>query len=186
MNILKLAILAVLMAVGAAMADDVEIERKMEIKVMVSDDDTGDASGMHWVSNNMNFDLDDLAVGESRTIESESGKTVMVTRAEEGFSFDVDGKTVMMPDMGAHGAHMALVGDSAMQDFDVDVTSDGHVVRAHHPEGVTIISGKPLGDSVKESIRSVLISAGNDEDVTFIDGSGDGKHVMMKKIEIIQ
>ena len=62
--------------------------------------------------------------------------------------------------------------------------SDVHVMTAHHPEGVTIVSGQPLDQSVKDSIRSVLISAGNNEAVTFIDGSEDGRRVMVKKIEI--
>ena len=183
MNILKLAALAVLMTFGAAMAQ--EVEKKMEIKVMVAGHGSDEASGIHWVSNDMDFEMQDLAVGESRTIDDESGQTVTITREEEGFSFNVDGKTVMMPDMGMHGAHMAFIGDGAgHENIDVDVTSDIHVMRAHHPDGVTIVSGKPLDDSVKESIKSVLISAGNNEEVTFIDGSEDGRHVMVKKIEI--
>ena len=184
MNTLKLAALAMLMAFGAATAQDVE--KKMEIKVIIAGHGGDEASEMHWSSNDMDFDLQDLAVGESRTIESESGKNVTVTRAEEGFSFDLDGKTVMMPDMGEHGTHMAFVGDGEIHEaIDIDVISDVHVMRAHHPEGVTIVSGKPLSDSVKDSIRSVLISDGNNEEVTFIDGSEDGKRVMVKKIEII-
>jgi len=185
MNILKLAALAILMTFGAAVGQ--EVEKKMEIKIMVDDDASDAATKVHWASNVMDFDLQDLAVGESRTVDDESGQTVIITREEEGFSFNVDGKTVMMPDMGAHGAHMAIMGDGAMHesiDVDVDVTSDVHVMRAHHPDGVTIVSGKPLDDSVKDSIRSVLISAGNNEEVTFIDGSEGGRHVMVKKIEI--
>lgn len=186
MNTLKLAALALLMTFGAVQAQDVE--KKMQIKVVVAGD--GDeTSEMHWISDDMDFDLQDLAIGESRTIESESGKTVTITRADEGFSFDIDGKTVMMPDMGAHGSHMAFMGDGGEHeeiDVDVQVMGDAHVMRAHHPKGITIVSGKPLDDSVKDSIRSVLISAGNGEEVTFIDGSDGSKRVMMKKIEIIQ
>ena len=173
MNTLKLAALAVLLAFGAATAQDVE--KKMQIKVMVAGDGGDGSSEMHWSSNDMDFDLQDLAVGETRTIESESGKNITVTRAEDGFSFDIDGKAVMMPDMGAHGTHMAFMGDGGIHEaIDIDVTSDIHVMKAHHPEGVTIVSGKPLSDSVKDSIRSVLISDGNDDEVTFIDGSEDG------------
>lgn len=185
MNILKLAALAVLMAFGAAMAQ--EGEEKIRIKVMVDGEGSDEATEVHWVSSDMDFEMQDLAVGETRTIKGDSGNTVTMTREEEGFSFNIDGKTIMLPDMGAHGTHMAFVGDGAMhENIDVDVTSDVHVMRAHHPDGVTIVSGKPLDDSVKESIRSVLISAGNNEEVTFIDGSEDGKRVIMKKIEIKQ
>ena len=194
MNRFKLAALAILIAFGAAAAD--EVEKKMEIRVMISGEGESDATEIHWISDDMDFDMEDLAVGESRTLESESGKSVTITRTEEGFSFDVDGKTIMMPDMGPHGSHMAFMGKPGEPgrpgepggpvDFDVEVTGGPHIMRAHHPEGVTIISGRPLDDSVKESIRSVLVSAGNDEEVTFIDGGENGKHVMMKKIEIIQ
>lgn len=184
MNTLKLAALVILMACGAAIAQ--EVEKKMEIKVMIAGHGGDEASEIHWSSNDMDFDLQDLAVGESRTIDSESGKTVIVTRAEEGFNFNIDGKTIMMPDMGAHGTHMAFVDAGAIHEaIDIDVTSDVHIMRAHDPEGVTIISGEPLDQSVKDSIRSVLISAGNNEEVIFIDGSEGGKRVMVKKIEII-
>jgi hypothetical protein len=91
----------------------------------------------------------------------------------------------MMPDMGAHGTHMAFADASGIHEaVDIDMDSDVHVMTAHHPEGVTIVSGQPLDQSVKDSIRSVLISAGNNEEVTFIDGSEDGRRVMVKKIEI--
>jgi len=88
MNVLKLATLAVLMIFGAAMAQDVE--KKMEIKVMITGEGSDDATEMHWSSDDMDFDIQDLAVGETRTIESESGKTVTITRAEEGLSFDIE------------------------------------------------------------------------------------------------
>jgi len=183
MNLLTLATLAALITFGTAMAQ--EVEKKMEIKVVVSGDGSDEATEVHWASDDTDFDMDDLAVGESHTIESESGKTVTITRAEEGLSFDVGGKTVMVPDMGEHGTHMAFVGDGMMQeDVDVQVIGDAHVMQAHHPDGVTIISGMPLDESVRESIRSVLISAGNNAEVTFIDGSADGKHVVVKKIQI--
>jgi hypothetical protein len=187
MNILKLAALAALMSCGAAVAQDVE--KKMEIKIIMSDDSSGETSTMHWSSEDMGFDMQDLAVGETRTIESGSGKTVTVTRAEDGFSFDIDGKTIDLPDMGGHGTHMAFIGDGNMHEnmnIDVEVINDMHIMQAHHPEGVTIISGKPLDDSVRDSIRSVLISAGNNEEVTFVDSSAGGKRVMIREIEIVE
>ena len=110
----------------------------------------------------------------------------------------------MVPDMGTHGTHMAFVdaegghGDvdvrvmkmSGMhEDIDIEVMGDGaHMMQAHHPDGVTIISGTPLDDSVKESIRSVLISAGNNEEVTFVDGSAEGRQirVIKKHVEVTQ
>jgi hypothetical protein len=184
MNSLKLAALAVLMTFGAAVAQ--EVEKKMEIKVIVGGDGSDQASAVQFSSDSMDFDMQDLQVGETRAIASESGETVTITRVEEGFSFDLDGNTVMMPPMGELGSTMALVDAGAMhRAIDVDVDSAVHVMAAHHPQGVTIVSGEPLDQSVKDSIRSVLISAGNNEDVTFIDDSQDGQRVMLKKIQVI-
>jgi hypothetical protein len=190
MYILKLFALTTLLSSGAALAQNAEVEKKMEIKVMITDDEDEDgATEMHWVSNDIDFDIEDLAMGESRTIENESGKTVIITRAEEGFVFDVDGKAVMMPHLGAPGSHMPFAGmpvePGEPMDIDVRMMAGPHVMRPHHPEGITIVSGKPLDDSVKESIRSVLISAGNDDEVTFIEGSEGDKQVMMRKVEIV-
>lgn len=181
MNRLKLAALATLLVFGAAMAQ--EVEKKMQIKVIVAGDQ---ASAVNWTSDAMDFDMQDLAIGESRTFENDSGESVTIMRAEEGFSFDVDGETIMMPDIGAHGTHMAFVDAGGIHEaVDIDIDANVHVMTAHHPEGVTIVSGKPLDQSVKDSIRSVLISAGNNEEVTFIDGSEGGRRVMVKKIEVI-
>ena len=43
-------------------------------------------------------DLHAMAVGETRTLESESGSPVTVTRDETGFDVDVNGKTVRVED----------------------------------------------------------------------------------------
>ncbi len=194
MNNLKLVALAALMTFGAAAAQDVAVEKKVEIRIMTSGDGGDDATSVHWVSDDTGFDMEDLAVGESRTLDNESGKTVTVTREEDGFSFNVDGKTITMPVMGPHGPHMAFHGApgdpmepgeplAPGDPVDIDVRIMG---APHHADGVTIISGKPLDDSVKESIRSVLISAGNDEEVIFIDGSDGGRHMTVKKVEILR
>jgi len=185
MNMLKPAALAILLALGAAQAQ--EAEKNVEIRVVVSGD--GDeTSEMHWSGDHMGFELHDMAVGETRTLEDESGKSVTVTRSEDGFDFDIDGKVVSLPPMGEHGKHMAFAGAGGPhENVDVRVMRGGPLaMRAHGPEGITIISREPLDDSVRESIRSVLISAGKDEEVIFIDGSQEGPHVMMRKIEIAE
>ena len=192
-RIIILAALAAVMASAGAHAQ--EEEQTIALKVMVSAD--GDApKSVHWVSDDV--DLDDLAVGESRTVTGEDGTDVVVTRMDAGMQFDINGETVVVPDM--HGDHMAFVGTNVDQDIDVkvmgghgedvDVTITGagtHATPVHRPEGVTIISNEPLDDSVRESIRSVLISAGLDEEVRFIDGSEDRQvHVIKKRVEVIK
>lgn len=187
MNLVRLATLATLMVFGAAIADE-EVERKVEVKVVVEGDVSADGSAIHWSSDEMDFDLQDLAVGETRSIDSESGQPVTVTRGKNGYTFDIDGQSVVMPDIGEQTAHMAFIETDDMDhDIDVQIIGDGHATGPHPADGVTIISSKPLDASVRESIKSVLISAGNDDQVTFIDGSDDNQRVMFmkKKVEII-
>ena len=95
---------------------------------------------------------------------------------------------------------MAFVGHGGEHDIDVTMLDDGgenvdvrvmhggpHRMGAHHPDGVTIISGTELTEAVKESIRSVLISAGVEEDVTFIDASEERQvRVIRKRVETTQ
>lgn len=191
MNYWKLAVLAILLALGAAHAD--EVEKTVEMKMVVTGDDH---ETITFDSNAAGFEPSDLAVGETRTIPNDSGRAITMTRTESGLQIDVDGKTIELPDVGAHGEHMMMV-DAI--DVDVDVTHTGtmalpvdvevlgsHAIRAHGPEGVTIISEEPLDASVRESIRSVLISAGIDKEVSFIDGSEQRRHIkIIKNVETL-
>ena len=175
-NTLKLAAAAVVLAPVALLADDIAtpVEEHVETTVIFA----GDAhDAMNWTSAGPGADL---AIGESRVIENESGRTVTLTRTEEGMHVDVDGNTVVVPDVGAHTSHIELV---QAGDIDVQVDNGGmpdtiaismagtHAIRAEPPSGVTIMSSEPLDSSVRESIKSVLISAGIDEEVRFIDSS---------------
>ena len=191
MNYWKLAVLATLLALGAAHAD--EVEKRVEMKMVVTGDDH---ETITFDSNAAGFEPSDLAVGETRTIPNDSGRAITMTRTESGLQIDVDGKNIELTDVGAHGEHMMMV--DAM-DVDVDVTHTGtmalpvdvevlgsHAIRAHGPEGVTIISEEPLDASVRESIRSVLISAGIDKEVSFIDGSEQRRHIkIIKNVETL-
>lgn len=202
MKLLKFAALAVLMVSGTVSAQ--EVEKKMEIKIVVDGDGADQPNVVSWSSDGE--DLENLAVGESRTISSGSGNDVVVTKTESGMEFNVNGETVVVPDMGEHGMHMAFVDADGVHsmdgDIDVEVMALGgdetvdvrvmkagtHATPAHAPDGVTIISGTALDDSVRESIKSVLISAGVDDEVRFIDGSEDGNHVRVikKRVEVQQ
>jgi len=169
---------------GSALADDAE--KKAELKIVVAGD--GDVKEYHWAGDD--FDLEGMAIGETRTLEGDDGKKATVTRTAEGMQFNFDGQVVTMPPPGAHGMHMAMMKDGPHDaEFDVEMIGNGpHMMPPHVREGVTIISGKPLDDSVKESIRSVLISAGHQDEVRFVDGSPEGKHVRMirKQVEIVE
>jgi hypothetical protein len=182
--------LAVTLIFGAAaLADD---EEKHEMKIVIAGGSSGNNTGFHMITNDAGFDMQSMQVGESQSIVDESGKSVLITREEDGFRFDIDGETIVLPDMGdmgLHGAHMAFVdGSDFTGDFDVEVMGDHQFMSAHASEGVTIITGEALDQSTKDSIRAVLQSAGRSDEVTFIDASGaDGQHVKMirKQVEVI-
>ena len=75
-----------------------------------------------------------------------------------------------------------LRAESALQGLPAGIATVAERLRQHSIERAAI-----LASGVRESIRSVLISAGHDDDVTFIDGSGEGEHrvrVIKKKVEI--
>ena len=152
MKLMKLAALAVLIVFGAAMAQ--EVEKKVELKVMVAGDE---ASEVHWVSDDMGFELDDLAIGETRTIAGDSGRDVTVTRTEAGMQFNIDGETVVVPDIGAHEAHMAFIDvDDVHTDMDIDVEVIGegaHVMSAHHPNHAkrSVVFGPFIRSSTRPS-----------------------------------
>lgn len=191
MRMLKMALMALPLLCAAAFAGQ-EVEHKTAIKVIVADDETSEPTTFEWTSDGEDARLDDMQVGETRTVTDDSGRTVLVTREEDGYNFDVDGRSVKMPDFGAHGTHMMVMSaDGGDFEYDMEVDGEHHVVmkRLHAPEGVTIISDEPLDASVQESIRSVLQSAGRDDEITFIDGSADGEEremrVIKKKVEIM-
>jgi len=122
------------------------------------------------------FDPADLQVGESRSIVDEDGRNVLFTRTAEGMQVSVDGRTIELPPM--HGPHPGP--HPGPHDGNMDI----RVMRMHGPGGpaddaITIISGKPLDDAVKETIRSTLVSAGETREVVFIDESAAVDHPMM-------
>ena len=204
MKLIKFAVLAAFLAFGSAFAQ--ETEKTMAFKIVVDGEDADGSNALSWSTDG--HDLENLAVGESRTITMDGGKEIVVTKTDAGMEFNVNGENILVPDMGAHGTHMAFVGADGVHgisgDVDVEVVAiDGvhetvdvrvmgagdHAMPVHEAMGgVTIISGVPLDSSVRESIRSVLISAGVDEEVRFIDGSEEEKQVRVvkKRVEIQQ
>ncbi len=187
MKTLKLAVIAVLLILGATTF--AQEEHKMKFEVIVMEDGVDGTTSFSWSGDDADFDMQDMQVGESRSIIDDSGRSVLITRETDGFKIDVDGKTIMMPGMGIHGAHMAFVEGGGDMDIDVQVIGHGDFTIGGGPAGVTIISEDALDESTKASIRAVLQSAGRDDEVTFIDGSGsaDGNHVKIirKKVEVV-
>ncbi len=188
MKTLKVLAWAVTLIFSAAAAD---VEEKQVMKIVVAVDSSGDSTAFHWSSDDSDFDMQGMQLGETHSIVDESGSSILITREAEGFKFDLDGETIIVPDFDIDGAHMAFVGGSDFStDVDVEILGDYSMMSSHNSSGVTIISGEALDASIQESIKAVLQSAGRDDEVIFIDGSNgsDGNHVRVirKKIEIAQ
>jgi len=168
MNAIRWAAIAVaLLLASAATAGE---EKHMNFAIAIDDGD-GPVT-LDLDSDDMGFSLHDLQVGETRSIVDKAGRNVMVTRTDDGFSFDVDGKKIDLPMLeDAHGMAFAT-GDA---NVDVQVVHDAGYAMAGDMTGVTIISGEPIDDATRESIRSALISSGHSGEVNFIDRSGDGE-----------
>ena len=99
-------------------------------------------------------DLADLAVGESRDYTTEAGKLVTVTRVEDGWNLDVDGRNVHVADVGA----------------DADLSGAGGAPGWHARRiEIDTADGKP-GTKVEIEKDG---KAGGDEQV-FVVQSGDG------------
>lgn len=186
MKTLQVLAWAVTLIFSAAVAD---VEEQRVMKIVVAGDSTSDSTAFHWSSIDSDFDMQAMQLGETRSIVDESGSSILITREAEGFRFDLDGETIILPDFDFDAPHMAFVGGSDFStDVDVEILGDFSMLSSHDSSGVTIISGEALDASTQQSIKAVLQSAGRDDEVIFIDGSSssDGKQVRVirKKIEI--
>jgi hypothetical protein len=165
-----------------------EVQTKMRIAVV--DDRSDGEIKIELDSDEIGFNLHDLQVGENRSIVDKSGQSILVTRQEDGFVFDVNGKTIEMPafDGGHHGT--VWVSKGAVEDVDVHVMKDMQFVSAEGMDDIMILSGKPIDDSTQQAISSLLESAGHDSDVKFVDREqhhGDGSHqvkIIRKSVEV--
>ena len=167
---------------GSAMADG-EANMNMAIEV-VGDDAT---TGKHFMikSDDLGFELEDLQIGESRSIVDESGQNILVTRVEEGFSFNIDGETIEMPDFqsGEHGGiQWVAKGD---EDVNIHVIRDVNVATMREISGTMVMSSTPIDAVTQQAIKSLLESAGYGSEVNFIDHEGaEDRRVMIKKSEM--
>jgi len=180
---------AILCFAAASIAAE-EIKTKMHIEVI--DDSTDGAIRIKLDSDDMGFNLHDMQVGENRSIVDESGKSILVTRTENGFAFNVDGETIEMPvfDGDHHGA--VWVGNDHDQDVDIHVMKDMNFIKAESMDGIMIMSGKPIDEATQQAIKSLLESTGHGSEVNFIDHEqhhGDAEHhvkVIQKRVKKTQ
>jgi hypothetical protein len=184
-------ILSLTMALGLATTVFAGEQMKMKIAV-VEDDGHGDVR-IELDSDDIGFSLEELQEGESRSIVDKSGQPIVVTRKADGFTFDVDGKTIDMPMLG--GDHDSKVWVSKDGDADVDfhIMKNATFISKDHMDGTMIMSAEPIDEATQQVIKSALMSAGHDSEVHFIThethhsaGHG-GKHqvkVVKKVVEV--
>jgi len=179
--------LAVLGLAVVALAGE---EMRTNIAIAVVDDSDGEVR-IELDSDDLGFNLHDMQEGENRSIVDKSGRTILVTREADGFTFDVDGKTIKMPAFDGDHHGMVWVDADHDEDIDVRVMKDASFVTAGSMDGIMIMSGKPIDEATQQAITSLLESAGHGSDVRFIDHDGPhsgphGVHVIKKHVEITQ
>lgn len=176
MNTRQIALLlATVLFAATAYAGDKD-HQKIQIKV-VSDDGDGETQ-LTLDTDELGFSLRDMQVGENRSVVDKEGRTILITRKEDSYAFDVDGKTIDMPLFGAHGEHHKNV--------DVRVIHDGMPHKAMMDgKGVVIISGKEIDGATQEIIRNALTAAGHEE-VHFADRHKGGPHQVRVVKEVVE
>ena len=174
---------------SAAVAEE---KKEMHIEIKMDDSEHGT---FEWRSTDADFS--DLEVGESKTITSDDGKEVTVTRTEKGLEMDVEGKKLELMQFGGDGDIV----------IDVDAMHKGHgdgnvvikkskelkVIKTDGADGVTIISSGELDDETRAKLEAVLKEAGKEGSVMILDGSelhddaqAHGEHevrIIKKKVE---
>ena len=130
----------VVQAAGADAGDSAP-QKKTKIQLAIDRDGTLERVNL--------IDLHSMAVGETRTLETESGSPVTVTRDETGFDVDVNGKTVRVQD---HFGEIA--------------NGDGNV----HFEKRVIVGGDGEGE---EGVNTMVFHGDDPADVVIMKRSGD-------------
>jgi len=145
-----------------------------QMKIVVVDSDDASETRVELDSNDLDVELSDMQVGQNQSIVDKDGRSVLITRVEDGFTIDVDGKTVKMPLIERHGKRIRVDGKHVDTNVDVHVLHDGMSADSMDLDGVMIISGKEIDAATQALIRSALESAGYG-DVSFAGGA-DGEH----------
>jgi len=97
------------------------------------------------------FSMPDLEVGESKTITTESGKTITLYKTEKGLSVEVDGKKIELPGLSGNlAAHI-------QRSMPLHTMVEDNVQ----------ISGVELDDNQKQIIQNAFIAAGIEKKISF-------------------
>ena len=84
-----------------------------------------------------------MQIGETRSIIDESGQSILITRNENGFNFNIDGKSIDLPNFGDESTEamhwVSAHGDSKV---DVRILEDVNVETIHGDTGTVILSSR--------------------------------------------
>ena len=132
-------------------------EQRTHIKIAVAGDGK-DHQVIEFNSQDSDIDLENLAIGESKSLTDTAGKEVTVTRTENGLEFDVEGKKI---EIDGHD----------MDNIIIEKHKNVRVIKSDNKDGVTIISGNEIDAEARAKIEEILKDAGENGGVMFIDGS---------------
>ena len=157
--------LAALGLVSVALAGD-----KSHTSIAIVVDDGDENVRIELDSDQMGFDLHDMQVGENRSVVDKDGRTILVTRNADGFSFDVDGKSIDVPI--AHSEHATadvIVHSDHSEVVDVQVMSSPGGMTVDALDTTMVLTAKPVDAATQQAIRSLLESSGHTGSVHFVD-----------------
>lgn len=118
------------------------------------------------------IDIGDMEIGETRYLTTDSGKEVIVTREEDGFLLEVDGKEFRFDSINGNDVRLIL-GPQGEPGEDVDVmtwSGSNHIFlgRPEHLDDTVHISGLgDLDEYQREEIIDALRSVGVDKEIRF-------------------
>ena len=170
-------------------------EHRTHIKIAVDDNGTRQQSFM-FDSDDAGFDLQGLAVGETRAVTDASGNVANISRTEGGFEVEVAGETIVLgdPGLGDLGAEqdfaMHMHGDAHAVDVDTDVVIEGarkiKIVKTGDADNITVISGGAIDEATRQRIREALASSGEENEVEFIDSTEFNANGAHKEVRVIR
>jgi len=182
----------VFLIAAAAVAGE---EHKVKIEVAVTGDGEEHKS-FEWHGDGS--EIDDLEVGESKTITDDDGNEVTMTRTEDGLEIEVEGKNIELMHMGSDidvdvmhdkGANVVIHGEHDSEDVTIEKHKRVKIIRSHDKDGVTIISSDAIDEETRARLEEVLKDAGTDGTVMFIDGSelsGDEQAQRKREVRVIK
>lgn len=102
----------------------------------------------------IDIEAEDLAVGESREFQTDSGKTVVLTRTEDGLEVTIDGKKLDLPGHG--GAHAFFHGREGDHRF-LWVDGEGHGGEGHGEGHHVVRIHRHGGSSAERLLKSGVL-----------------------------